>query len=249
MRIRSIKPEFWRSDDTDQLDWSTRLVFIGLWSYVDDNGVGLYKLPSIVADLFANDFSLDPIETLNRVSTALDALESRQMITRYSVGNKAYVYVFNWVKHQRVNNPNKPRFPLPTCENSEPLEGLGNSYVDPIGTLPPGAGEQGSRGTGEQGTLCPPPAGDRFDDFWAAYPRKVGKSEARRKFAKALEMDPDLDPQVLVDAATRYANDPNRTEKFTRYPATWLHQGNWEDSESLFADETSGSKTSDWDDV
>jgi hypothetical protein len=40
MRIRAIKPEFWRSDDIDRLDWHTRLLFIGLWSYVDDNGVG-----------------------------------------------------------------------------------------------------------------------------------------------------------------------------------------------------------------
>ena len=43
MRIRSIKPDFWRSDDLDRLDWHTRLVYIGLWSYVDDNGVGREK--------------------------------------------------------------------------------------------------------------------------------------------------------------------------------------------------------------
>ena len=41
MRIRTIKPEFWRSDDITALGWATRLLFIGLWSYVDDNGVGI----------------------------------------------------------------------------------------------------------------------------------------------------------------------------------------------------------------
>lgn len=226
MRIRSIKPEFWRSDDTDQLDWSTRLVFIGLWSYVDDNGVGLYKLPSIVADLFANDFSLDPIETLNRVSTALDALESRQMITRYSVENKAYVYVCNWVKHQRVNNPNKPRFPLPTCGNSEPLEGLSNSYVDPNETLPPGTGEQGSRGTGEQGTLCPPPAGDRFDDFWATYPKRKDKGHARVAYGKALAK---VDATTIIEGAERYRDDPTRVDRYTKNAGTWLNGECWAD--------------------
>ncbi len=35
VRIRSIKPEFWRSDDIDALSVFERLLFIGLWSYVD----------------------------------------------------------------------------------------------------------------------------------------------------------------------------------------------------------------------
>ena len=84
VRIRSIVPKFWRSDDIDSLDWHTRLVFIGLWSYVDDNGVGLDKLSAITADLFAHDFSVDPTETLRRVSLALDELSLRGMLTRYS---------------------------------------------------------------------------------------------------------------------------------------------------------------------
>ena len=41
MRIRSIKPEFWRSDDVNSMCIEDRLLFIGLWSYVDDNGVGI----------------------------------------------------------------------------------------------------------------------------------------------------------------------------------------------------------------
>ena len=63
MRIRSIKPEFWRSDDIDCLDWPTRLLFIGLWSYVDDNGVGRDRESDIAADLFSGDLSRDPRDT------------------------------------------------------------------------------------------------------------------------------------------------------------------------------------------
>ena len=40
-RIRSIKPEFFTSEVVAELPLSTRLTFIGLWTYVDDNGVGL----------------------------------------------------------------------------------------------------------------------------------------------------------------------------------------------------------------
>ena len=68
MRIRSIKPEFWRSRDIAKLDWDTRLVFIGLWSYVDDNGVGKDIDYDIIGDLFASDLIKDPRETVARVS-------------------------------------------------------------------------------------------------------------------------------------------------------------------------------------
>jgi hypothetical protein len=152
MRIRSIKPEFWRSDDIDALDWHHRLVFVGLWSYVDDNGVGLDKLASICADLFAGDMERDPVETLNRVSTALKAFAERGLIERYSVEGKAYLIVTGWKRHQRVVNPNKPRYPLPTSENSAPEEDLATSSQDPNETLGTGTGEQGNRGTEEEET-------------------------------------------------------------------------------------------------
>ena len=160
MRIRSIKPEFWRSDDIDALDWDTRLVFIGLWSYVDDNGVGIYKMSNIVSDLFASDFYRNPTATLSRVSEALKRLESRSMIDLYRVGDREYLYITNWERHQRVNNPNKPRYPLPASENSEPIEDLSRSDAGASETLSPGAGEQRSRGTEEQRTSssAKPPA-------------------------------------------------------------------------------------------
>ena len=59
MRIRSIKPEFWRSRDIANLNWDARLVFIGLWSYVDDNGVGKDIDYDIIGDLFAADLIKD----------------------------------------------------------------------------------------------------------------------------------------------------------------------------------------------
>ncbi|MFE2994234.1 hypothetical protein ACFXG4_04785 [Nocardia sp. NPDC059246] len=147
MRIRSIKPEFWRSDDIDVLDWHHRLVFIGLWSYVDDNGVGLDKLASICADLFASDMERDPNETLARVSTALNSFVERGLIQRYSVDGKAFLFITGWPKHQRVVNPNKPRYPVPTSENAVIREAVAAPSRESNETLAPGTGEQGNRGT------------------------------------------------------------------------------------------------------
>ncbi|MFE7744470.1 hypothetical protein [Nocardia sp. NPDC057455] len=147
MRIRSIKPEFWRSDDIDALDWHHRLVFIGLWSYVDDNGVGLDKLAAICADLFAADLERDPRETFARVSEAIQTFSETGLIQRYTVDGKAYFYVTGWPKHQRVDKPNKARYPLPTSENAVIRESVATPSRDSYVTPAPGTGEQGNRGT------------------------------------------------------------------------------------------------------
>lgn len=159
MRIRSIKPKFWRSDDVDSLDWHCRLVFIGLWSYVDDNGVGLDRLSDVVADLFAGDLSADPTETLRRVSLALDVLHRADLIRRYSIDGKAYLYITTWDSHQLVKNPNKPRYPLPTSDYAVPTESLRTSSVEPPYLLPTVVEEEGCSGVEEE-RITPQPSAD-----------------------------------------------------------------------------------------
>ena len=55
MRIRSMRPEFWRSERIAAVSWDARLVLKGLESYVDDNGVGKDDIALIVGDLFQRD--------------------------------------------------------------------------------------------------------------------------------------------------------------------------------------------------
>jgi hypothetical protein len=157
MRIRSIKPEFWTSEDIAALDWPTRLLFVGLWSYVDDSGVGRDSDKLIKAALFP--LEEDPRETLATVSRGLQNLSEGGQITRYTVDGKPFLYVNAWESHQRIDKPNKARYPAPTCENAVIRDTLATSSRDTRETPAPGAGEQRSRGTGEQGTLAtaPPP--------------------------------------------------------------------------------------------
>lgn len=55
---------------------------------------------------------------------------------------------------------------------------------------------------------------------WQAYPRKVGKPQARKAWEKAVRR---CDPGSIIDGAHAYAADPNREEQFTRHPSTWLN--------------------------
>lgn len=66
-----------------------------------------------------------------------------------------------------------------------------------------------------------------FEDFWNAYPRKLGKGEARQAFARAVNL---YGHDVVVDGAKRFASDPNLPAKqFIPRPATWINQERWND--------------------
>ena len=189
MRIRSIKPEFWRSEDISRLSIEDRLLFIGLWSYVDDNGVGQDRESLVAADLFADDLSRDPRDTLARVSGGLERLSEAGRIVRYTVDGRAYLAVTNWERHQRIDKPNKPRYPLPTSENAVVNDTLATPSRDTRDTLAtPSRLEQGNRGTEEQGiNTLGHPAGDRertgTDDARSAHDDERDVSEAEPKSA------------------------------------------------------------------
>lgn len=156
MRIRSTKPEFWRSNTIAELSWDERLVLKGLESYVDDNGVGKDDIELIATEVFPRDTFRNPRETLARLTEAISRIHSLGLIARYVADGEKLLYVDKWSDIQRVDKPNRGRFPRPdgTMEYHEPVaretyrnprEGFGN----PPEVLAPGTGEQGNRGTGE----------------------------------------------------------------------------------------------------
>lgn len=159
MRIRSIKPEFWRDETIVSLPISARLTFIGLWSYVDDNGVGDARVSSIVADLYADDMSRDPRETLARVADDLQALSDAGLTVTYSDPGhprRSLIFVRRWTRHQKIDRPSKGNlYPLPPAEileESNARASVASASRGSRANEAPGAGEQGNRGTGEQTT-------------------------------------------------------------------------------------------------
>lgn len=231
MRIRSIKPEFWSSDDIAALPWDTRLLFIGLWSYVADSGVGRDNAKLIAADLFP--LEEDPLVTLATVSRGLSTLSEAGLITRYRVGNKRYLHVTEWAAHQKIDKPTRSPFPPPTCEDAvfdEPSRVARESS-------PPGSrdlGIKGSRDQGSKGLLADEAAGiegDRFEEFWDTYGKKVKRGDAERKWRKALTK-PNVTADLVIAAAAAYVlweRQNNEGGRFIADPSTWLHQERWRD--------------------
>ena len=158
MRIRSTKPEFYKSSDITALTYFNRFLFQALWSYVDDNGVGLDRVSLVIGELFPDDMVRDPRDTLARVSEGLQTLADAGLIERYEVGGKRYLHVVTWERHQRIDKPNKPRYPLPTCEDATIRDTLPTPSRHSRETPAPGTEEQRNRGTEEQNTNTPTPA-------------------------------------------------------------------------------------------
>ena len=174
MRIRSIRPEFWSSEDIAEMDWHTRLVYIGLWSYVDDNGVGRDVERLIVAELFPLDASLS--EASLRTHGALMYLAERGHITRYTVEGKPFLHISTFHEHQRINRPSAGRYPLPTSPNAETHGVLTEHSVSTHANAPLGEGEKGRRGEEEKGRGSArkrAPRAHALADDWTPSPEAV----------------------------------------------------------------------------
>lgn len=68
-----------------------------------------------------------------------------------------------------------------------------------------------------------------FLAFWQAYPRRIGKGDARAAFTKAAMRN---DPNLIVQAALAYAKhvaEAGTEQKFIPHASTWLNGERWED--------------------
>lgn len=110
-RIRTIKPEFFTSEQIMELRPLTRLLFIGLWPFCDDHGVHPASCKTLKAEVFpADDILLSEIEGM------IMELISRRLIVEYSTTDRRYWHVTGWQAHQKIERPNY-KHPFPYEQN------------------------------------------------------------------------------------------------------------------------------------
>lgn len=241
MRIRSVRPEFWRDETIKRLPREYRFLLIGLWSYVDDNGVGLDDYRQIAAALFPIED--DPVEAREWVHEGLMRLAESSHVLRYTMQGIAYLYVARWPELQYIQHPNKSRFPEPDdpesqlCrENDESPAAAHERVTSPHESLPTGVVEKGRNGEREKPS---PSSGKRrskssdtparFDEFWSIYPKRVGKQAAIKAWRNALKL---AAPDTIINGAQRYAESRHGEDpKFTAHPSRWLNAGRWDDEQ------------------
>lgn len=98
-RIRTIKPEFWTSEQVMECSAMARLLFIGIWNFCDDAGNHPMSPKTIKALVFPGD----DITSL-AVEALLTELVTNRLITIYEAASKQYLHVNGW-HHQKIDRP------------------------------------------------------------------------------------------------------------------------------------------------
>lgn len=220
-RIRTIKPEFWVDDVMVELPFEARLLFIGLWNFVDDEGFIEDKPKRIKMQIFPADDVL--------IEDSLSALCDAGRLHSFDSDQGPLLQVANWGRHQKINRATATRFSGITPRNrpssvsahapiSDDSRGKGKERKGKdLNPLPDESG-------GDPKSIYP----DDFEQWWKSYPRKTAKGDALKAW-KQLKRDRVL-PVVddLIAATEAYASREQRAE-FQKYPAGWLRGHMWND--------------------
>lgn len=76
----------------------------------------------------------------------------------------------------------------------------------------------------------PVPGVDLFEEFWAAYPRKIGKDAARKAFDRRRVTRGALGEMLTaIEAQKKTSQWLRDAGQFIPHPSTWLNEGRWQD--------------------
>ena len=218
-RIRTVKPEFFRSPDTASVSPRARLLYIALWCWADDYGIGETNLNGLLGFAFPDDDQMERKELQSLCKEVADGYK----VLFYEVRGRHFYAIPSWDDHQKTQRRASCRNPKPDDPDSVPdlrfcndLESSVSSQGSSLqlqGETPSGTGEQGNRGTGEQGkkeSVSPPvkappkPKGQTQEHVAtdSAYSRtgKAFNFMGVRGIAKWAIHDKGYTPQVVEDA-------------------------------------------------
>ena len=180
-RIRTIKPEFWASEQIGECSSNARLLFIGLWNFADDYGVHPDKPKELKAKLFPYDDA-----TTSEARTWIDELVKQTLLRRFDANGATYLHVTGWEKHQRIDKRNEEkRHPDPTkfSEHSPTIPGLIQER-----SRWKGRERKGEEGNGEDGTFRLSPSGR--DDSGPAEKQTGPEPQSKRLVKLAKDWKP-----------------------------------------------------------
>lgn len=219
-RIRTIKPEFFTSEDIVNLSPMARLLYIATWCEADKEGRLVWKPMTFKLRYFPGD-SCD-------IKALCDELVASGLVRLYGDG---LAHIPQFSKHQHVN-PRESASTLPQPEERRnPTRGDAsarvNSEIDPQG---------GREGKGKEGDTRDDSRDDHpgFSEFWETWPtndRKQAKGKCLEAWKKAsAERD-----AALVVAHVRSLKNSDSWRKnggeFVPAPLVYLNQRRWEGAE------------------
>jgi hypothetical protein len=218
-RIRTIKPEFWKSESLSDLPEATHMLAAALINYSDDQGY-FNANPKLVQSECC---------PLREPSVSVpESLRSLQAIgyLRLGIGDdgKRYGHLVGFLDHQKISHPTPSKIANKTITWDNSGKSPENIVKAPDDFRPEQGKEQGT-GNGKERL-----ADGEFDSFFAVFPKKEQIDNARKEYLAAL--DRGAKSAELHAGAERFAAHVSREKiplRFVALAKTWLADGCWKD--------------------
>lgn len=225
-RARNIKPAFFNNDELAEINPLGRLLFIGLWTLADYKGELEWREKRIKAQLL-------PYDNCDIKKLAIN-LDKSGFVRFYSDGDKIYLHVNNFTKHQ---NPHKNE-----REKGSEIPSLSQEWRETldISTLTINRDKSGLKREDYEtnpadsfnlipDSLNPNPSNpqsvdDRFSEFWDLYGKKTGRDKCEKKWGKLKQSDIEL---IFAKLPLYVASTPDK--QYRKDPYTWLNGKHWQD--------------------
>ncbi|MEN6536672.1 MAG: hypothetical protein ABFD89_23655 [Bryobacteraceae bacterium] len=224
-RIRTVKPEFFTSEDVVDMPHHVRLLYIALWCEADRDGRLVWKPRTFKMRYF-------PVDSFD-IDEACEHLVSTEHVVLYGDG---LAYIPTFLDHQHINpRESKSTLPSPFDDDAsatrEPRVKVASVTVHPssVTRREEGEGKEGKQDASGDASVKPrTQSASRFAEFWQAWPagpRKQAKAECEKKW-KSRRLDD------IADEIVRHVRELSETKQFkdfTPAPLTYLNQRRWED--------------------
>lgn len=202
-RIRTIKPEFFTSEDIVSVTPLSRLFYISMWCEADREGRMEWKPRTMKIRYF-------PMDDCDIESMATELI-SRGLIELYEVDGVTYAEIPSFKKHQVINNRESE-------SNLPPRVKVASKRVSAEGR---------KEGKGKE-----QPSPTRFDEFWEAWPKSERKQDKAKCMAKwAADGFDDIADAILADVETKKLTRKwqDNDGQFIEAPLVYLNNRRWED--------------------
>ncbi len=221
-RIRTIKPEFFTSEDIVSLSPLARLLYVALWCEADREGRMQWKPRTFKMRYLPAD-EID-------INTLCDEIVEAGLVKLYGDG---LAFIPKFGQHQHLN-PRETPSSLPDPHALTTRDQRVSTRADTVDASSvthreEGKGKEGDTRVTRASVHGFPPG---FEVLWAEYPRKVGKDAAAKAFAKRKPDAKLLD--AMVAAVKAQKSSPAWTKEggqFIPYLSTWLNDGRWMDEQ------------------
>lgn len=214
-RIRSIKPQFWTSEQVAECSPNARLLFIGLWNFCDDYGIHPASVKRLKMEIYpSDDFCSADIRRM------IDELIANGLIEEYEIEGIQYWRVTGWDKHQKPDTKTG-LYPMPDGQVGGKIRRQNSEDHKPIRRTvaersPPEKEKEKEKENTSVGDETPKKHPIEFDG--SAFSGINGFSDVWRKAYPAV----DIDIEVSKAAAWLAANPKNRKSNYARFLTNWL---------------------------